>query len=344
MRSLRLHGPKDLKMHDEPVPQPGPGEVQIQIKSVGICASDLHYYREGKIGSTCVEAPIVMGHEASGVITALGAGVSSVAVGDKVAIEPAKPCGKCEYCKSGHFNVCPGIPFFGTPPVDGCLRDYITWPAELALKVPNSLSFDDAAMIEPLAVGVYAVELSNLQKGDTIAVLGTGAIGLSVIQAAKAAGAGKIIATDLMPARRELAMKLGADAPFDPDSTNIDEEISKLTDARGVDIVFECAGVPETLMSASKIVRPLGKLLVVGIPDEDEYVFEASNSRRKELTVIFVRRSNLTAEKSIELVADAKVDVACYARHHFPLEKTAEAMEMAIKKSDGVIRSIVTVN
>jgi L-iditol 2-dehydrogenase len=344
MRSLRLHGPKDLKMHDESVPQPGNGEVQIQIKSVGICASDLHYYREGKIGSTCVEAPIVMGHEASGVISALGEGVTSIAVGDKVAIEPAKPCGKCEYCKSGHFNVCPGIPFFGTPPIDGCLRDYITWPAELALKVPDSLSFDDAAMVEPLAVGVYAVELANLQKGESIAVLGTGAIGLSVIQAAKVAGAGRIIATDLMPARRELAMKLGADASFDPNSTDVDEEISKLTNSRGVDIVFECAGVRETLISASKIVRPLGKLLIVGIPDEDEYSFDATSSRRKELTVIFVRRSNLTAEKSIELVSDGKVDVSCYARHHFLLEETAEAMEMAIKKSDGVIRAVISVN
>lgn len=344
MRSLRLHGPKDLRLHDEPIPQPGPGEVQIQIKSVGVCASDLHYYREGRIGSTAITDPIVMGHEASGIITALGAGVDSVEVGDRVAIEPAKPCGKCEYCKSGHFNVCPGIPFFGTPPVDGCLRDYITWPAELALKVPDSLSFDEAAMVEPLAVGVYAAELASISAGDTIAIFGAGAIGLSVLQAAKVAGAGKIIITDPVAARRELAMKLGAYAALDPNTQDIENEFAYLTGNRGIDIAFECAGVPETLIEAGKVLHPLAKLMVVGIPDEDRYSFGASDARRKQLSVIFVRRSNLTAERSIQLIADRKVDVACYCDYHFMLEQTADAMEAAIAKKDGLIRAIVTTN
>ncbi|MEN6355448.1 MAG: NAD(P)-dependent alcohol dehydrogenase [Armatimonadota bacterium] len=344
MRSLRLHGPKDLRLHDEPKPQPGQGEVQIQIKSVGICASDLHYYREARIGTTTITDPIVMGHEASGVITALGEGVESLKVGDRVAIEPAKPCGQCEYCKSGHFNVCRGVQFFGTPPVDGCLRDYITWPAELALKVPDLISFDEAAMVEPLAVGVYAVDLASISAGDTIAIFGVGAIGLSVLQAAKVAGVGRIIVTDPVPARRELAIELGADAALDPHSQDVEKELAGLTGSRGVDIAFECAGVPETLVDAGNVVHPLGKIVVVGIPDEDAYSFEASNARRKQLSVIFVRRSNLTAERSIDLISSGKMNVTCYGRHHFPLEKTAQAMDAAIAKSDGVIRAIVQIN
>ncbi|MCE5323103.1 alcohol dehydrogenase catalytic domain-containing protein [bacterium] len=331
-------------MHDEPVPQPGPGEVQIQIKSVGICASDLHYYRDGRIGSTAITAPIVMGHEASGVITALGAGVDSLRVGDRVAIEPAKPCGKCVYCKSGHFNVCRDVQFFGTPPVDGCLRDYIAWPAKLALKVPDALTFDEAAMVEPLAVGVYAVELASPVAGNTIMILGSGAIGLSVLQAAKVAGVGKIIVTDPVPERRKLALELGADAALDPGTIDIEQEVERLTDCRGVDTAFECAGVPETLIDAGRVVHPLGKVVVVGIPDEDKYFFEASNARRKQLFVIFVRRSNLTAERSIELIAGGKVDVKCYGAHNFTLESTADAMESAITKADGIIRAIVKSN
>ena len=344
MRSTRLHGPRDLRMHDEPVPQPCAGEVQIQIKSVGICASDLHYYRDGRIGSTLLTQPTVIGHEASGVITALGDGVDSLQVGDRVAIEPAKPCMECEYCKQGFYNVCPGIPFFGTPPTDGCLRDYITWPASLAVKVPNALNFDEAAMIEPLAVGVYAVELGHLQPDETVVIIGAGAIGLSVLQAAVAAGVLRVFVVEPIAARREAALKLGAVEVIDPGACELEEEVRRLTDGRGADVVFECAGEEETVRDACRVARVMGRLVIVGIPDGDDYPFEASCARRKQLSAVFVRRSNLTTKKSIELVEQGNVDAACYATHHFPLEEVADAMELGISRNDGVIRTIVAVS
>lgn len=342
MRSLRLHKPYDLRMHDEPVPEPRPGWVQIQVKSVGVCASDLHWYREGRIGNTAMTDPIILGHEASGMITALGEGVEGLKVGDRVAIEPAKPCMECEFCKAGHFNVCPGIPFFGTPPTDGCFRDYITWPAALVLKVPDTVSYDDAAMVEPLAVGVYAVELSRVLPGSAIAILGAGAIGLSTLQAARLAGVGRVIVSDPIPARRQVALKLGADEAVEP--SGLADAVARVTNGRGVDIAFECSGSEEAVRECCEVVRVLGEVIIVGIPDGDTYPFAASPSRRKQLSAIFVRRSNLTTDKSIEWVAEGKVDVKSYASHHFSLEQTKEAMELATTRGDGLVRAVIVVN
>ncbi|MFQ3549133.1 MAG: NAD(P)-dependent alcohol dehydrogenase [Armatimonadota bacterium] len=344
MRALRLHGPKDLRMHDEPIPQPQKGEVQIKIMSVGVCASDLHYYIDGKIGTAVVKEPIVIGHEASGLITAVGEGVTDIKVGDRVAIEPAKPCMVCEYCQSGNFNVCPDIPFFGTPPTDGCLRDYITWPSQLVVKAPDNLSYDEIAMIEPLAVGFYAVELSDVRAGETAVIIGAGAIGLSVLQALRIHNIGRVIVSEPVAERRNAALKLGADEVVNPNAGDLEEQILALTDGRGADFVVECAGESDTVKDSCKIARVLGRVIVVGIPYSDEYPFAASYARRKQLSAIFVRRSNLTTEDAMEMAAEGRVDVASFATHRFPLEKTVEAMEMAYQKKDGVIRAIIAVN
>lgn len=341
MRSLRLHGPRDLRMHDEPAPQPGPGEAQIRVMSVGVCASDLHYYRDGRIGDTLISEPIVIGHEASGVVSALGDGVTGFAVGDRVAIEPARPCMECEYCRAGHYNVCPGIPFFGTPPTDGCLRDYITWPASLLLKVPDALSFDDAAMVEPMAIGIYAIELAEPRADDVVAILGAGAIGLSVLQAARVAGVDRVIVGEPIAERRRLAARLGASDTIDPSERRVQEEIGRLTGGRGADVVFECAGEDEAVRESCRAARVLGKVMVVGIPYGADYTFDASSARRKQLTAVFVRRSNLTTQRAIEWAASGKVDVGCYATHRFPLERAGDALELALAKSDGVVRAIV---
>lgn len=331
-------------MHDEPIPNPGPGEVRLRITSVGVCASDLHYYREGRIGSAVVEKPIVMGHEASAVVDALGEGVTNVNVGDRVAIEPSNSCGECECCRTGHFNVCPNVKFFGTPPIDGCFRDYLVWPAELAFKVPDSMSMDEAAIVEPMAVGMYAVKLGDLKPEQTIGIMGAGAIGLSVLQAARVAGVDRIIVSEPVAARRELAKRLGASEVIDPSASNAEDEFKRLTGGKGPDVVIECTGENDAVREASRIVGLMGKIVVVGIPDLDAYTFEASPSRRKELSVVFCRRSNLATETAIEWIAEGKVDAACMATHRFTLEQTEEAMKLAMGKSDGVIRAVVVVS
>ena len=344
MIAVRLHGLRDLRIHDEPKPDPAPGEALIQVKSVGVCASDGHWYRDGRIGSTVLSKPLILGHEASGVIVGVGEGVSSERVGERIAIEPAKPCMKCEFCLAGHYNVCPDIPFFGTPPTDGCFTEYVSWPAHLALKAPDGITFDEIAMLEPMAVGIYAVDLSLMKPTDVVAILGAGAIGLSVIQAAKVQGASRIIVSEPIPERRELALRLGATDVIDPNESDAVAVLMGLTGKRGADIVFECTGAEHSTQMCSRMAKVLGKVMVIGIPDEDFYLFDASSSRRKELNVVFVRRSNLTTERSMELALNKEIDIASYATHRFPLEKVGEAMEMMINKRDGVIRAVIVVS
>lgn len=339
MRVLRLHAPLDFRMHDEPVPVPKPGEALVRVGSVGVCASDIHWWRHGRIGTTVLTDPLVLGHKASGTVEAVGEGVTDIRPGQKVAIEPAKPCGRCELCASGNYNVCPSVMFFGTPPTDGCLREYITWPAELLLPVPDSISMDEAAMLEPIAVGIYTADLARIRQGESVAILGAGAIGLSVLQAVRAIGAGDILACDPISSRREAAMALGADNTCGP--SEIYETAAEMTSSRGFDVVFECAGSAEAVREASRLARILGRVIVVGIPPEDEYPFDAGVSRRKQLNAVFVRRSNLTGERAIELVYKGRINAARLATHLFRLEDISKAMELAESKSDGVIRAVV---
>lgn len=338
MKVLRLHAPYDLRLHDEPVPDICPREVLVQVKSVGICASDAHWYREGRIGTTVMTEPLVLGHEVSGEIAAVASDVTNVRPGDRVAIEPARHCGGCKYCHMGEINVCPTVQFMGTPPTDGAFREYLAWPADLVIPIPESLSFDEAAMAEPLAVGVFAVDLAEFRGGESIAILGAGAIGLSVLQAAKLAGVGDAYVSDPVPERRDAAKRLGATDVFHPD------ELASALLARtqyGPDVVFECAGDPAAIRQAGEVARTLGKMVIVGIPDEDEYTFPASASRRKQLKAIFVRRSKGTTERALEMAASGHADVVCYATHRFPLERVADAFDLVISKKDGVIRTLV---
>jgi L-iditol 2-dehydrogenase len=326
-------------MHDEPIQEPGPGEVLVRIGSVGVCASDVHWWRHGRIGSTELSDPLVLGHEASGTVEAVGEGVTNVSTGQRVALEPSRPCLECEICASGNYNVCPDVRFFGTPPTDGCFRDYVVWPASLVLPVPDSISLDEAAMLEPLAVGVFAVDLAVIRPGESVAILGAGAIGLSVLQSLKVAGVGKMLVVDPIEFRCDLAVKLGADVVCEPSEAL--SAMEQLTNGRGFDIVFECAGDIAAVRETAKLARILGRVMIVGIPREDEYPFDAGAARRKQLSVVFVRRSNLTTERAIELVESGKINVSSYVTHVFPLERTEEALKLAESKADGVLRAVV---
>ena len=338
MKVARLHAIRDIRLHDEPAPAPGPHDELIRVTAAGICGSDLHWYAEGSVGTASLTRPLVLGHEFVGVIA------SGKRKGQRVVIEPSDGCGVCELCHAGHPNLCQNGLFAGYGPTDGCFRDYITWPARLCLRVPDSLSFDEAAMTEPLAIGVYAVELAEPKPTDVAAILGAGAIGLSVLQAAKICGARRIIVSEPIPERREMASRLGASEVIDPSATDSDSELKRLTNGRGADIVYECTGEDDATREASRMASIMGKVVVAGIPDCDEYRFDASAARRKELRAVFVRRSNLTTEKAIEWVAERKADVACFATHRFPLERAEEAMKLAIEKADGVVRAVVEVS
>lgn len=340
MKVLRLHAPFDLRISEEPVPEILPDEVLIAIKSVGVCASDLHYYEEGKIGTQVVDQPLIIGHEPSGIIEKVGSAVTTLKKGDRVAVEPAKSCGECDLCKAGHTHVCKKVQFFGTPPVDGALREFVAWPAKLAIPIPDNVSLDEAAMVEPLAIGVHAARISHMKGGESVAIFGAGAIGLSVLQAIKVKGARRIILSEPIPERRDVALKLGANEVMDT-GEDIVQRMIAANDGNQFDLSFECAGKPETFHQAAEVLRPMATAVIVGIPSEDEYSFPASSSRRKELTIKIQRRSCGTVEESIQLLENGLVDVKSFVTHVFPLEQAEEAFKLAIAKTDGVIRATI---
>ena len=343
MRVSRLHGVRDLRLEVSPLPHPGTDEVLLRIASVGICGSDVHYYVEGAIGDQVVTAPIQMGHEFSAWVARLGPGVENLHVGQLVAVEPAIPCGVCESCQHGHPNLCPKVRFCGTPPIDGVFAEYAVMPAENCFALPDGFSADDGALLEPLGIAIHTVDLAHLKVGHTTAILGAGPIGLLTAAVARASGAGAVYMTEPNAERRAFALDHYADAVFDPVKEDVVKAIVAATGGRGVDVAFETAGAPDTPDQAARVTRPGGKVIVVGIPVEDEMVMTASEVRRKGLTIKLVRRMKHTYPRAILMVENGMIDLAAMATHRFSLERIVEAFELVAARDDGVLRAIIEV-
>jgi L-iditol 2-dehydrogenase len=344
MRVSKLYGIRDVRVEDAPVPEPGPDEVLLRIASVGTCGSDVHYYVEGAIGDQIVSDPITMGHEFSAWIADKGQDVEDdLEVGQLVAVEPAIPCGECEYCLHGHPNICPNVEFCGTPPIDGVFAEYAVMPAENCFPLPAGFTPDEGALLEPLGIAIHTVDLAHLQVGQTIAILGAGPVGLLTAAVAQAGGAGEIYITEPQARRREFALDYVADAVFNPDEEDVVAAIMEATDGRGVDIAFEAAGAQETPDQAARVTRPGGKVVVVGIPSEDRMVMTASVVRRKGLTIKMVRRMKHTYPRAIRMVDRGLVDVEALATHAFSLEEIQKAFELVAGYEDGVLRAMIRV-
>jgi L-iditol 2-dehydrogenase len=338
MKAARLYAPGDIRVEEIPEPAPpGPGEVLLAVTAVGICGSDLHYYREGGIGGLNLEEPLILGHEFAGRIEAVGPGVS-LPVGARVAAEPGRSCGHCQPCLEGHPNLCPAVHFCGSPPVDGALRERMLYPASLLFPLPAEISDAEGAALEPLGIGLHALGLTRVQPGRTVAVLGAGPIGLMLVLLSRAAGATEIIVTEPVPHRREAALRLGATAVLDPAVESVGTAIRRLTGGRGVDVVFEAAGAPDTPAEAVDAVRPGGSVVLVGIPADDRVIFSHAVARRKGLTLRFARRMKHTYPRVIALVSSRRVDLRPLLTHHFPLIAAAEAFRIADQYADGALK------
>lgn len=341
MRAVKLYAPGDFRLVEVEKPIPGPGEVLVQVKEVGICASDVHWYEDGRIGDTVMTEPLILGHEFAGVIAEIGPGVTKVKPGDRVAVEPGIPCYQCDTCAEGEYNICPNVRFCGTPPTDGAFREFLSWSAQLVEPIPDSVSMGEAAMLEPLAIGVYAIDIAGDVRGKTIGVLGAGAIGLSVLQAARAAGCGETFVTDLIPERLELARRLGASRTFDARDPKIVDAVKQAAGSRDLEIVFEAAGENDAVTQATEMVRPGGLVILGGIPGDDRIVLAAGAVRRKGLTIRLLRRSKNTLRRSIRLVQEGEADVASYITRRLPLEQLDEAFQIARDRRDGALRVLV---
>lgn len=353
MRASRLHGVRDLRLEQLPRPAPGPGEVLLKVAAVGVCGSDVHYYREGRIGNQVVTEPLILGHELSAWVAELGPGVTGLEAGSLVAVDPAISCGRCEPCREGHPNLCPHVRFCGTPPIDGVFAEYTVMPAGNCFPLPNApfapledlgLGAVEGALLEPLGIAMHTVDLARLKAGSTVAVLGAGPIGLLIAAVARASGASRIYVTEPLAHRRQFAREYAADEAVNPDEVDVVDALQRLTGGRGVDVAFEAAGAPETAQQAAAIARIGGKVVVAGITADDTLAFNASTVRQKGLTIKLVRRMKHTYPRALRLVSTGQVDLRPLATHFFPLEHIAEAFELVSAYGDGVLRAIVQVS
>jgi L-iditol 2-dehydrogenase len=326
MKVLRLHGRGDLRLHDEPEPVPGPGEVLLRVTAVGLCGSDLHWFSEAGIGDARLQEPLVLGHEFAGVIE------SGERRGERVAVDPAVPCGACEFCLEGNPNFCSTLRFAGHGMEDGALRQYMAWSAHCLHPLPNSLTDADGVMLEPLGVAIHAVDLGHLKPGMTVGVFGCGPIGLLVMQLARAAGATHVMATEKLPHRLEAARALGATAVFQATDGRESAEILAATEGKGVDVAFEAAGENEAVETAMAAARPGARVVLIGIPAEDRTAFTASTARRKGLTIKLTRRMKRVYPRAIRLVESGMVDVRPLVTHRFPLEEFDKAFSTAQRR------------
>jgi len=325
MKSIRLHAAGDIRYHDEPEPIPAPGEALVRVSAVGVCGSDLHWFSESGIGDARLGHPLVLGHEFAGVIA------SGARAGQRVAVDPAIACAVCEYCLLGHPNFCEAMRFAGHAANDGGLRELVAWPEKFLFPLPDALSDADGAMLEPLGVALFAVDLAHLKAGMRVGVFGCGPIGLLVLQLARAMGATAIVATDALPHRVEAARSFGATAILAQDGQEA-AEVMAAVHGKGVDVAFEVAGENAAVETAVAAARPGGKVILVGIPAKDETTFTASTARRKGLTLKLVRRMKHTYPRAIQLVERGLIDVRSLVTHRFPLGRAAEAFALANRR------------
>ena len=339
---MMLTGLKKMELRD--VPDPGisnPADVKIKMKVVGVCGSDIHYFLKGRIGSQIVDFPFTLGHEGSGVVVETGHGVKSLSPGDRIAIEPAMPCFDCDQCLAGRPHTCRKLRFLGCPgQAEGCLSEYIVMPESSCFRVPDNMSHDEAVLSEPLAIGVYAVHQAMPVKGTTAVILGFGPIGMSVMMAALDAGVERVFVTDKIDRRAAMAIETGAAWSGSPDSEDVVKEILD-RESGGPDLVFECCGSQEAMDQAIDLVKPGGRIMMVGIPEFDNWSFSADKLRRKEIFLINIRRQNHALEPTLEMLSSKRIDVRPMVTHRFAFENSNDAFNLVAGYRDGVMKAMI---
>jgi L-iditol 2-dehydrogenase len=342
MKAMMLTGIRQMEMKEVPDPLiQDAKDVRIRLITLGVCGSDIHYYVSGKIGSQVVQYPFTVGHECAGVVEAVGPGVTRVKPGDRIAIEPAMPCWECDQCRAGRPHTCRNLRFLGCPgQAEGSLSEYLVMPETSCYRIPDGMSCDEAAISEPLAIGLYAVRQSVPMNGARVGILGFGPIGMSVMLSARAMGATEIYVTDKIEERLAIARRSGARLTANPDRLDVVEEITKEV-PQLLDVVFECCGQQDAVDNAVDLLTPGGKLMIIGIPEFDRWSFAVDDSRRKELCIQHVRRQNEAVQPALDMMADGKISVSRMVTHRFPFEHSREAFELVAGYHDGVMKAMI---
>ena len=321
----RLHAVGDLRVEESAgPPAPPAGWSTVAVTSVGLCGSDLHWFADGGTGEVSIDAPVVPGHELAGVA------LDGPYAGRRVAVDPAIPCGRCESCRAGHANLCPEVRFAGHQDLDGGLQERLLWPDELLVPLPDSLSDDAGALLEPLGVAIHAVKHAHVRPGHDVLVVGAGPLGVLAGAVARRAGAARVLVCEPLEHRRLTALRFGADAAWAPDS--VQAEVMRATAGRGVDVVVEMAGTDDAIATAVMCARPGARVALGGIPSTPQSAFPAAAARRKGLTFAMVRRMHDTYAQAVEL-ATTGIDLDGLVSDRFPLGRSPEAFEHAVGRT-----------
>ncbi len=335
----------EIEIEERPVPEPGPGQVLIEVSAVGVCGSDVHWFTEGRIGEIVVDGPLVLGHEAAGVVRALGPGASRLRLGQRVALEPGVPCRRCRACRSGHYNLCPDIRFFATPPVDGAFARFVVHDEDFAYPLPEHVSDDAGALLEPLSVAIWATWKAGIGVGDRVLVTGAGPIGLLVTAVARAAGAVEVVVSDTQAARLPLAQKMGATSVVDATAGGADGSPSSGPPSSGppssgppsggpgllrgldADVLIECSGAAVALEAGLRGLRGGARAVVVGMSSESHPPVPLSLVQRKEIELTGTFRYANTYPAAIALAASSAVPLDELVTGHYGLAQVAEALQ-----------------
>ena len=344
MKVCVLTGKQKLEWVERDIPQPGKGELQIKLEYVGVCGSDLHFYQEGQLANWTLDGPLALGHEPGGIVTAIGEGVEDFKIGDKVSLEPAVPCGECEDCRTGHYNLCKNIKMLAIPHErDGVNAEYCVHSASMCYKLPENMDTMEGALIEPLAVGLHATELSNAKVGETAIVLGSGCIGLCTIMSLKARGVSNIYVADIMDKRLEKALEVGATRVFNSKRESI-EEFAKTLPGGGADQVYECAGNRITTLQTCRLIKRSGKITLVGVSPEPVLELDIATLNAMEGTIYSVYRYRNLWPKAIAAVSSGIIPVKKIVSHEFAFKDCIEGTEYSLNHKDEVIKAVIKMN
>jgi L-iditol 2-dehydrogenase len=345
MKAALLTGIRQFEIRQVPEPKISKDtDVLIRIKTVGVCGSDIHYYTTGRIGSQIIQFPFIVGHEAAGLVEQTGKRVTRVKPGQRIAVDPAVYCGHCDQCRAGRENTCRELLFLGCPKqLEGALCERIVLPEICCFPIKDSTTFEQATLSEPLAIAVYAVERSHLPAKASVAILGAGPIGMSIFHVLRAKNAGDVFVMDKIPERLAFSQTLHPKWCGSPERTDIVKEISNL-EPRLVDAVYECSGDKAAFDQAVQLLKPGGALVIVGIPEIDEIPFPIHELRRKEITVINIRRQAHCTQKAIDLLERRQINMDAMVTHHFPLAETRQAFDLVTHYRDGVMKAMISVD
>lgn len=343
MKVAVMEGIGKMRFETRPMPEIKDNEVLVKLEYVGICGSDIHYYENGRIGDYIVKSPIVLGHEPGGVVMVTGKNVSHLKIGDKVALEPGKTCGHCHFCREGKYNLCPDVVFFATPPVDGAFQEYVAHEANLCFKLPENVSTLEGALIEPLAVGFHAANQGGAHAGQTAVIFGAGCIGLVSMMALRAKGVSTVYVVDIMEKRLQKVLELGATEVINSSNTNILEEIEKLTNGEGADLVIETAGMEITTQQAIQVAKKGSTIVLVGYSKSGMLTLPISLAIDKELTFKTVFRYRHIYPMAIEAVASGKINLKGIVTNLFELDDIQNGMDMSVKDKANIVKSVVKI-